>query len=114
MYNIRMLRKELKDVFLQEFTVAEKLIFLRKAEESILQKGYPTGEDLFQYCYFFVMKERMSGISPVSGESYMRFLLVKGRKDIEDTIKMYAEKLEKKKLQVPDPNGYKFLEHFSE
>ena len=56
----------------------------------------------------------MSGISPVGGEGYMRLLLVEGRKDIEDTLKMYKEKLEKKKRQVPDPDGFKFLEYFSD
>lgn len=108
-----MLRKELKDVFLQELTAAEKLMFLRKAEESIRQKGYPADEDLFHYCYFLIMKERMSGISTAGGEGYMRILLVEGKKEMEDTIKMYAEKLEKKRLRSPDPDGQRFLEYLS-
>lgn len=44
----------------------------------------------------------------------LRFLLVEGTKDVEETIKLYEERLEKKKLPVADARGSKFLEYFSE
>jgi hypothetical protein len=54
------------------------------------------------------------GISPQSGEGYLRFLLVEGIKDIEEAITLYEERLEKKKRLKPDTKGYEFIEHFSE
>jgi len=109
-----MIKKELKDKFIQELAPTERLFFLSKAREAIARKGYPAGEELFHYCYFLTLKERMRGISPQGGEGYMRFLLVEGKKDIEDAIKLYEEILEKKKLSLPDPAGYQLIEYLSE
>jgi len=114
MYNMKMIRKELKDKFIQELTPSERFFFLRIAREAIAQKGYPAVEDLFHYCYFLTLKERLRGISTQGGEGYMRFLLVEGMKDIEDAIKLYEEKLEIKKLSGPDPAGHELLEYLSE
>lgn len=108
------LRKELKEKFIRDLDPSEKLFFLKKAKEAILQKGYQAGEDLFHYCYFLTLKERILRIKPQSGEGYLRFLLVEGAKDIEEAIKLYEERLEKKKSSEPDIKGYKFLEYFSE
>lgn len=44
----------------------------------------------------------------------MRFLLVEGKKDMEEAIKLYEERLEAKKLPKPDEIGYKFIEYLSE
>jgi hypothetical protein len=109
-----MIRKELKDKFIQELIPSERLFFLGKAREAIARKGYPAGEELFHYCYFLTLMERMRGISPQGGEGYMRFLLVEGMKDIEEAIKLYEGILEKKKLSGPDPEGQKLLEYLSE
>jgi hypothetical protein len=114
MYNKRMLRKELKELFMQELTPSEKLFFLKTAREGISQKGYPAGEELFYYCYFHTLKERIRGIRSQGGEGYMRFLLVEGTKDIEETIKMYEGRLEKSKLSTKDPAGHNFIEYLSE
>jgi len=108
------LRKELKEKFIRDLNPSERLFFLKKAKEAIMLKGYPACEDLFHYCYFLTLKERFRGISTQSGEGYLRFLLVEGTKDVEGTIKLYEERLEKKKLPVADARGHKFLEYFSE
>ena len=108
-----MLRKELKEKFIQEFTPSEQLFFLKKAKEAIIQKGYPAQEDLFHYAYFLTILERMRRMRSEGGEGYMRFLLVEGTKDIEEAIKLYEERLNKKRLSHPDPAGFKFIEYFS-
>jgi len=107
------LRKELKEKFIQDLSHSEKLFFLRKARDAIMLKGYQASEDLFNYCYFLTLKERFHSIIPQKGEGYLRFLLVEGTKDLEVAIKLYEEKLEKKKLPKPDIKDYQFLEYFS-
>ena len=109
-----LLRKELKEKFIRDLNPPEKLFFLKKAKEAIMLKGYQAGEDLFHYCYFLTLKERFRSISPESGEGLLRFLLVEGTKDVEETIKMYEARLEENKLPLPDEKGYKFIEYFSE
>jgi len=108
------LRKELKEKFIRDLNPSEKLFFLKKAKEAIMLKGYQAGEDLFHYCYFLILKERFRSISPESGEGLLRFLLVEGTKDVEETIKMYETRLEENKLSLPDEKGYKFIEYFYE
>ncbi len=110
MSDMLILRKELKERFLSEFGPAEKLFFLKKAREAITQKGYPACEDLFHYCYFVTLKERLCSINPQGGERYMRFMLVESRREIEHEVKVYAQKLETKKRPVADVMGYKLLE----
>ena len=114
LYNADMLRKELKEKFLHDLTPPERLFFLKKAREAIEQKRYPSSEDLFWYCYSLSIRERMRRIRPESGEGYLRFLLVQGAKDTDEAIKMYEEKLEKKKLPEADSEGHTFIEYFSE
>lgn len=108
-----MIRKELKEKFIQELTPSEKLFFLKNARETIVQKRYPAGEALFHYCYFLTLKERMRAISARGSEGYTRFLLVEGKKEIDEAIKLYEERLEKEKLPITDPSGEKFIEYFS-
>jgi hypothetical protein len=109
-----LLRKELKDKFIVDLNPSEKHFFLKKAKEAILLKGYQTCEDLFHFCYFLTIRERFHRISPKLDEGCLRFLLVEGAKDMEEAIKLYEERLEKKKLYRIDTEGYKFLEYFSE
>lgn len=106
--------KELKAKFLREFTPSEQIFFLRKAREAATQKGYPAGEDLFFYCYFLTLKERLRGIDPSGGEGYMRFLLVETRRDLEQEIKRYEKRLEEKKLPVADTMGNKLIEYLTQ
>jgi hypothetical protein len=109
-----MLRKELKEKFLHDLTPSERLFFLKKAREAIDQKRYPPFEDLFWYCYFLSIRERMRRIRPAGGEGYLRFLLVQGAKETEEAIRMYGERLEKQKLPEADAEGHAFIEYFSE
>ena len=109
-----LIRKELKEKFIVELNPSEKIFFLKKAKEAILLKGYQACEDLFHYCYFLTIRERFHSISPQRDEGCLRFLLVEGAKDIEEAIKLYEDRLEKKKFYKPDSEGYRFLEYFSE
>lgn len=108
------LRKELKEKFIRDLNPSEKLFFLKKAKEAIMLKGYQATEDLFHYCYYLTLKERFHSISPERNEGMLRFLLVEGKKDVEEAIKLYEARLEETKLPLPDEEGYKFIEYFSE
>jgi len=108
------LRKELKEKFIRDLNPSEKLFFLKKAKEAITLKGYPACEDLFNYCYFLTLKERLRCISTQGGEGYMRFFLIEGTKDVEEALKLYEERLEKMKKPAPDTKEYLFIEYFSE
>jgi hypothetical protein len=109
-----LLRKELKERFIEEFTPAEKMFFLRKAEEAIFAKGYRPSEDLFHYCYFHTMKERLGGIRPHGGDGHVRFLLVEGVRDIEEALKIYTERLEADKSPGHERAGRLFIEDLSD
>ena len=106
--------KVLKEKFLRELDPSEKIFFLKKTRECIVDRGYPAGEDLFYYCYFLTLKERFRNIGPPGGEGYTRFLLVEGTRDIDEAIKLYEKRLGKTKLSRPDPIGRRYLEYFSE
>jgi hypothetical protein len=108
-----LLRKELKEKFIEEFTPAEKIFFLRKADEAITVKGHRPSEDLFHYCYFHTMKERLRGIRPHGGDGHVRFLLVEGMRDIEEALKIYTERLEKDKSPWHAKAGRQFIEYLS-
>jgi hypothetical protein len=108
------LRKELKEKFLRDLNPSERIFFLKKAKEAIMLKGYQAGEDLFHYCYYLTLQERFRGITPQRDEGLLRLLLVEGKKDVEETIKMYETRLEENKLSLPDEKGCKFIEYFSE
>jgi hypothetical protein len=108
------MKEVLKEKFLRELTPAERIFFLRKAKEAIAQKGYPAGEDLFHYCYFLTLRERMRGIGTAQGEGYVRVLLVEGTREIEEMISMYRDRLEKSKTASPDPEALRFIEYLYE
>lgn len=109
-----MLRKELKERFIEDLTPAEKAFFLRKAKEAIAVNRYRASEDLFHYCYFLALRERLRGLSPHRGDGHLRFLLVHGMRDIEEAIGMYRERLEADKSPEPDRAAEKkFIEYFS-
>ena len=108
------MKETLKEKFLRELIPSERIFFLRKAKEAIVQKGYPAGEDLFYYCYFLTLMERMRSIGAGRDEGYVRVLLVEGTKEIEETIRTYEERLEKRKTLSPDPEALRFIEYLSE
>ncbi len=107
------MKEVLKEKFLSELTRPERIFFLRKAKDAIEKKGYPAGEDLFYYCYFMMLRERMRNIG-AGGKGYVRVLLVEGTREIEATIKMYEERLGKKEKISPDPDAQSFIDYFSE
>lgn len=109
-----MIRRELKERFLHELTPAEKAFFLKTARAAINLKRYRPSEDLFHYCYFMTMKERMRTIRPSRSDGMLRILLVEGTKEIEDALAIYTERLEKAKCPEPDPSGERFIEYFSD
>jgi hypothetical protein len=109
-----MIRKELKDTFLRELTSSEKGQFLKRAKEAILAKGYRPSEDLFYYCYFKTMKERVKTVYPMRGDGMLRLLLVEGAKDIDEMLSIYVDRLEETKGTMPDPRGDMFIEYLSE
>jgi hypothetical protein len=43
----------------------------------------------------------------------LRFLLVEGKKEMEEAIKLYEARLEDTKLPFPDKEGIEFIEYFS-
>lgn len=108
-----MIRQELKEKFLQELTALEKDFFLMTAREAIRVKRYLPSEDLFFYCYFMTVKERMKAISPSRGNAFAHILCVEASKDIDDVLTLYIGRLEDTKGTVPHSEGNKFIEHFS-
>ena len=108
------LRKELKEKFLRDLNPAERIFFLKKAKEALQQKGYLASEDLFHYCYYLTLQERFRGIRPERDDGMLRFLLVEGKKEMEEAIKLYEARLEDTKLPFPDEEGIQFIEFFSE
>jgi hypothetical protein len=108
------MKEVLKEKFLSELTLSERVYFLRKAREAVGQKGYQAGEDLFYYCYFLTLRQRMNSIVTAGGEAFVKVLLVEGTKEIEETIKMYEERLEKRKTEYHDAEALRFIEYFSE
>lgn len=108
-----MIRQEHKEKFLLELTASEKVFFLRTAREAIDSKRYRPSEDLFHYCYFMTMRERLKTISPACAEGMIRILLVEGTEDMDYALNIYIERLEATKGSVPDPAGVRFIEYLS-
>jgi hypothetical protein len=90
----------LKEQFLREFTPSERLYFLRMAKEAVFINGYVPGHDLYYYCYFLTQKKRLESLTNPHSSGLARYLVVECRKDIEDTIKIYKERLEKDRRTV--------------
>jgi hypothetical protein len=108
-----MIRDELKKQFIRELTAFEKFYFLSRAKEAILINRYPVSEDLFYYCYFLTMKERIRKAEPDRGNGLLRFIMAEGLKEIEEEIRYYKERLEANRLPEPDRKAKRFLEYFS-
>ncbi len=108
-----LIRQELKDKFLRDLTQREQLFFLKEAGKATIGKGYPVCDDLFYYCYFLTMHERLIDIDSQEAAGYMRFLHVEGRRDINKEIKHYEEKLEQKKQPMPNAAGHRLIEYLS-
>jgi hypothetical protein len=109
-----MIRREHKERFLHELIAPEQAFFLKTAREAINSKRYRPSADLFHYCFFMTMKERMKTISPSCGDGMLRILLVEGTKDIDDALKIYIDRLEETIGPAPDPSGERFIDFFCE
>jgi hypothetical protein len=107
------LRPGLRERFDREFTPSEKHFFLKKAREALDVRGYRAGDDLFFFCYFHTLRERLRSLRGSSTEGYARFLLVEGSRDLEETIRTYEERLEKDRLLQPDRMGGIFIDYLS-
>jgi hypothetical protein len=107
------LRKELKEKFLEEFTPSERAFFLNRAREAVNVKRYRPSEDLFHYCYFLTMRERLRAMGAQRGEGYARVLLIEGMKDVEEALRLYEERLEAGKLPEGKRSAEKFIEFLS-
>ena len=99
----------LKEQFLREFTSSERLYFLKKAKEAVFINGYVPGHDLYYYCYFLTQKKRLESLSDPRSSGLSRYLSVECRKDIEDTLKIYKDRLEKDRRTVPFEEGENFI-----
>lgn len=106
-----MLGKELRERFQSELAPSEKAFFLRKAREAIAEKGYRAGPDLFHYCWFLTLKERLRRIRPHRDNGHLRLLLIEGVRDVEEAVRLYRERLEAGRLKVPDAEGERFLQN---
>lgn len=105
--------KELKAKFLRDFTANEQLFFLKKARECVYENGYPVSEDLFNYCYFQTLRERICLIGPQGGDGMMRFILVESRREIESEVRVLEKRLEGKKSPTVDHRGFRMLEYLA-
>lgn len=113
----RELSPHLKEQFLREFTPSERFYFLKKARDSVFIDGYVPGEDLYQYCYFLTLKKRLDSMSDPRSSGMVRFLAVEGRKDIEEVVTIYKNRLEKDKrtLSFDEREHFvRYLESFSQ
>jgi hypothetical protein len=106
-----------KEQFLREFSPSERLYFLKKAHDAVFMDAYAPGEDLYQYCYFLTQKKRLESMIDPNASGMVRFLAVEGRKDIEEALTIYKNRLEKsKRLLSPDERDHfiRYLENFSQ
>ena len=87
------------------------MYFLKKAKEAIFIDGYVPGEDLYHYCYFLTQKKRLESMAAPDAGGLVRYLAVEGRKDIDDAIKIYKERLEKNKRLVPSEERDQFIKY---
>lgn len=89
--------REIAKKFLKELSPSEQYYFLNKVNEAIYKNGYTPDEDLFYYCYFLTLKERMRTITSYRTEGFLRYIYAEGLKDLEDSIKLYKEKIDSKR-----------------
>jgi len=94
--------KEIFDIevakkFLKELSPSEQYYFLNRVKEAVYKDGYTPDEDLFYYCYFLAIKERFRNITSYRTEGFLRYIYAEGLKDVEDSIKLYKERIDLKR-----------------
>lgn len=105
--------RELKQRFLRELSPPEQFFFLKKAQECVQERGYRVSEDLFHYCFFLTVNERLRSIGSGGGEGMLRVMLVLSRKDMTDEIAVLERRLEQTKLAAPDRRLAGLLEYLA-
>jgi hypothetical protein len=60
--------KERKAKFPRDLLPGEELFFPKKAREWVSEKGHPFSEDLFNYCCFLTLRERLRLIGSADGD----------------------------------------------
>ena len=113
MQNVSPRWNELKAQFLREFTPSEQLFFLKRARECVNLKGYPIAEDLFNYCYFLTILERLRLIHTQGCEVFTRLMLVQSQKEAQDEVKVYERRLEAKKHRTANRSSSGLLEYLA-
>ena len=104
---------ELRAKFLRDFTASEQVFFLTQARECVNRKGYPVSEDLFTYCSFLTLRERIRLIDPRGGGGLMRFMLVESSREIEAEARAVEKRLEARMQPHVDASGARLLEELS-
>ena len=105
------LSPHLKEQFLREFSPSEKFYFLKQAQDAVFIEGYIPGKDLYYYCYFLTQKKRLESMSDPYADGLVRFLAVEARKDIEDAIIIYKDRLEKNKRILSSEERLHFIQY---
>ncbi|RMG75350.1 MAG: hypothetical protein D6710_00170 [Nitrospirae bacterium] len=86
----------LKKRFIDELTEAERILFIRKAKELVYKEGYCPTDDLFYYCYFLILKERLRTAEPHLEDGLLRYIRAEAQKELEEQIVLYKSRLKRK------------------
>lgn len=112
MFDDSMIGKELKAKFLRDFLPPEQIFFLKTARACVNEKGYPVSEDLFNYCYFLTLRERLRLLG-TDGEGLMRFMLVESRREIDEEVRALEKRLEELNQPAADGRDRYLLEYLT-
>jgi len=87
----------LYEQFLREFNPEERRFFSLLVKECLLERNYPKGEDLFQYCYFSTLKHRLEDLwrRQRTPSALGAYIYSQGLKEVEYSMGYYREILEK-------------------
>jgi len=82
---------------LREFNPEERRFFSLLVKECLLERNYPKGEDLFQYCYFSTLKHRLEDLwrGQRTPSALGAYIYSQGLKEVEYSMGYYKEILEK-------------------
>jgi hypothetical protein len=87
----------LYEQFLRVFNPEERRFFSLLVKECLLERNYPKGEDLFQYCYFSTLKHRLEDLwrGQRTPSALGAYIYSQGLKEVEYSMGYYKEILEK-------------------
>ncbi len=93
---------EIAKKFIKELTPSEQFVFLKKVKEAVYIEKYIPDENLFYYCYFLTLRERIRALLPYRTNGLIRYTFAETLKEIEDCIKEYKEKLRKRQNETSE------------